>query len=417
MSSNNSWQKVTFDQLCKNISDRIEDPKQSKTDYYIGLEHLDSEDPKISRHGSPQDVSKTKLLFKSGQILFGKRNWYLRRLAVAKRDGICSAHMLVLDPIEGKSIKDFVSLLMFSDDFYEKALMVSAGSMSPTIKWKDISKLEFIIPSIPEQENILNITHKIDDTISKNQNLIEKTTNYIFSKSESLLTKGINHTKFKKINMNNDKTTNIPENWIVSSLESVIGNKKNSLKRGPWGSSLKKSFFVKSGFKVYQQQNAIYTNVEYGDYYIDDDKFHELKDFEVKSGDFIISCSGTIGKIYQIPTQAQKGIINQALLKISINENVMDNNFFKFLFQSFGFQRLFLSSSHGSAMKNVPSIKQIKQIPIFLPPISEQKQISNIILDLNNHLAQQQSHLINLKSLRKSILNSRLTKETSIVTN
>ena len=151
MTSNGSWQKVRFDEICKNISDRIDDPKQAKTDYYVGLEHLDSEDPKISRHGSPQDVSKTKLLFKPGHILFGKRNWYLRRLGVAQRDGICSAHMLVLEPIEGKSTKEFLPLVMFSDDFYEKALMVSAGSMSPTIKWKDLAPLEFLIPSIEQQ--------------------------------------------------------------------------------------------------------------------------------------------------------------------------------------------------------------------------------------------------------------------------
>ena len=140
-----SWQKVRFDQICKNISNRIDDPKQADTDYYVGLEHLDSEEPKISRHGSPQDVSKTKLLFKPGHILFGKRNWYLRRLAVAQREGICSAHMLVLEPIEGKITKEFLPLLMFGDDFYEKALMVSAGSMSPTIKWKDLAKQEFLI--------------------------------------------------------------------------------------------------------------------------------------------------------------------------------------------------------------------------------------------------------------------------------
>ena len=91
MPSNGSWQKVRFDQICKNISNRIDDPKQADTDYYVGLEHLDSEEPKILRHGSPNDIGATKLRFKSGQILFGKRRWYLRKLAVAQREGICSA--------------------------------------------------------------------------------------------------------------------------------------------------------------------------------------------------------------------------------------------------------------------------------------------------------------------------------------
>ena len=70
-----SAQKVRFDQICKNISDRIDDPKEAETDYYVGLEHLDPEEPKILRHGNPQDVSKTKLQFKTDHILFGKRKF------------------------------------------------------------------------------------------------------------------------------------------------------------------------------------------------------------------------------------------------------------------------------------------------------------------------------------------------------
>src|SRR5690348_1846318 len=94
------WYSVRLDEICKNISKRIDNPKESKTNYYVGLEHLDPENPSITRSGTPEDVKRTKLLFKGGHILFGKRNWYLRRLAVADRDGICSAHMLVLEPIE-----------------------------------------------------------------------------------------------------------------------------------------------------------------------------------------------------------------------------------------------------------------------------------------------------------------------------
>ena len=146
---------------------------------------------------------------------------YLRRLAVAQREGICSAHMLVLEPIEDKSTKEFLPLLMFSDDFYEKALMVSAGSMSPTIKWKDLAPLEFLIPSIEQQEEILSLTHKIDDTISNAKNLLEKTKNYMVSRRESLLTQGIGHTKFKKVPWLFEKKIKIPEAWEIKKLNDV----------------------------------------------------------------------------------------------------------------------------------------------------------------------------------------------------
>src|SRR3990172_7111389 len=108
----------------------------------------------------------------------------------------------------------------------------------------------------------------------------------------------------------------LPINWSLVKLSDVVEN----FKRGPFGSTIKKSFFVPTGYKVYEQKNAIYNTIETGTYFINDEKFQELKDFEVCPGDFIVSCSGTIGKIYQLPSNAPCGIINQALLRIRLKE-------------------------------------------------------------------------------------------------
>ena len=400
MPSNGSWQKVRFDEICKNISDRIDDPKQADTDYYVGLQHLDSEDPKISRHGSPQDVSKTKLLFKSGHILFGKRNWYLRRLAVAQREGICSAHMLVLEPIEGKITKEFLPLLMFSDKFFEKALMVSAGSMSPTIKWKDIAPLEFLIPSIEQQENILSITHKIDHAIYNVQNLLEKTKNYEISRRESLLTRGIGHTKFKKVSWLFGKEIEIPEEWEYDRIEHFCNkitsggtpNRDNSDYYGgqiTWIKSgeLKNNFLSKSEEKITEKGLS-----------------ESSAKLFPKNTLLIAMYGATIGKTAILEKDATT---NQAICAILPNTN----------FDSFYLQQLLIS------MKNIlisfgmgagqPNINQqiIKTFHIPLPPLPEQQKIARILSNINEQITQQQSHLTNLKLLRKSILNSRLTKE------
>src|SRR5690554_2912168 len=106
----------------------------------------------------------------------------------------------------------------------------------------------------------------------------------------------------------------IPEDWLVLMLEEMAIS--GGLVRGPFGGAIKKEHFVKSGFKVYEQRNAIYATLSLGEYYIDKKKFLELKRFSVQKNDFIVSCSGTIGKIFQIPGHAPEGVINQALLKI-----------------------------------------------------------------------------------------------------
>ena len=390
MSNNNSWQKVRFYEICKNISDRIDDPKQADTDYYVGLEHLDSEDPKISRHGSPQDVSKTKLLFKPGHILFGKRNWYLRRLAVAQREGICSAHMLVLEPIEGKSTKEFLPLLMFSDKFFEKALMVSAGSMSPTIKWKDIAPLEFLIPSIEQQENILSITHKIDHAIYNVQNLLEKTKNYEISRRESLLTRGIGHTKFKKVQGMFGKEIEIPEEWIIEKLSQVC--------------------------KIYESNN------------ISSDLYIGLEHIEQGTGkllargnnaDFIstkhVFQKGNVlyGKLRPLLKKVwitnENGFCSTDILSIQPNKKI-SVTILSFILLSTNFLSYAVSTSAGTKMPRT-NWTDMKEYKICLPPIPEQQQITLILSNIDKQITRQKSHLTNLKVLRKSVLNSRLTKE------
>jgi len=145
--------------------------------------------------------------------------------------------------------------------------------------------------------------------------------------------------------------------------------------RGPFGGSLKKECFVPKGYKVYEQKNAIYQSTELGKYFINENKFKELIRFKVKPYDFIVSCSGTIGKLFMIPEKAPKGIINQALLIIRINRDLLLEKFFMHLFTSSFFQRLIIKDAKGTAMLNLAGVKDMKLVPVLLPPIREQQAI------------------------------------------
>jgi hypothetical protein len=89
-------QRVKFGQLADCLNDRVDSPSQAGVDRYVGLEHLDPESLAIRRWGTPDDVQSTKLRFRPGDIIFGKRRAYQRKLAVADFEGICSAHAMVL---------------------------------------------------------------------------------------------------------------------------------------------------------------------------------------------------------------------------------------------------------------------------------------------------------------------------------
>ena len=161
--------------------------------------------------------------------------------------------------------------------------------------------------------------------------------------------------------------------WESYSLEKVC----SSIVRGPFGSALKKEYFVnpdETTYKVYEQKHAIQKDAEIGNYYITKEKFNELSRFEVKSGDIIMSCSGTIGELYAIPSGSKKGLINQALLKFTLNEKICVS-FFLFLMDCV--KKDF--TVRGTGLQNIGSVNIIKAMEFGLPPLALQQSFARKI--------------------------------------
>lgn len=143
-----------FDQMATLISNRVDNPAESGVERYVGLEHLDADSLRIRRWGEVTDVESTKLRFQPGDIIFGKRRVYQRKLAVADFEGICSAHAMVLRAKASVVLPEFLPFFMQSERFMERALAISVGSLSPTINWTTLAAEVFALPSIEDQRRI-----------------------------------------------------------------------------------------------------------------------------------------------------------------------------------------------------------------------------------------------------------------------
>lgn len=244
-----------------------------------------------------------------------------------------------------------------------------------------------------------NNPHQMDEFL--NQLKIEK--------AEAIKLKKIAQSNYFPELSKKDLKYDIPDNWIYLPWKTIMSNNKYAMKRGPFGSALKKEFFIEKGIVVYEQGHAINDDPYRHRYYISDEKFKELKAFEVKGGDMIISCSGvTLGRICLLPEDAQVGIINQALLKIDLDEKILLKKYFIMLFRSETFQRLIFDKSLGSAMPNMVGMSELKEIAIPIPSINEQKQIIKDIegrISVCDKVEQSISEsLEKSKALRQSIL-------------
>jgi type I restriction enzyme S subunit len=201
----------------------------------------------------------------------------------------------------------------------------------------------------------------------------------------------------------------LPEGWCWTTWEWTLSFDEGAFKRGPFGSSLTKAIFVSSGYKVYEQYCPINDDCSYARYYITPEKYEEMRAFDVRARDFLISCSGvTLGRITQVPDQCEPGIINQALLRVRLNEHVLNDEFFKWLFRSPYFQRKIFDNATGSAIPNVKGVKELKAIPVPVPPLNEQRVIAERVKQSLKSFREMDSHLHELVSelmkLHQSIL-------------
>jgi len=255
-------------------------------------------------------------------------------------------------------------LQYFFESEYGKHLINSkvSGSVRANLKFSSMCDFELNIGTIEEQQKIISTIDKINKLINAQKQQLEKLDELVKSKFNEMFGDPIDN----------------PKKWEIKTIDYIC----SSIVRGPFGSSLKKEFFVAKGqhtYKVYEQKNAINQNAKIGNYYIDEKRYNILKRFTVNPNDIIMSCSGTIGKFFRIPIDSEKGIINQALLKYTLNEKI---NYQYFLFMM---DKIIITvEKKGSGIKNIGSVKFIKNIKFSLPPIELQNKFAEFVKKVDN---------------------------------
>lgn len=204
------WKMVKFGDIAQNVAVRV-DPADAKTDVYVGLEHLDPSTIHLRQWGHPSDVTGQKLAFKKGDVIFGRRRAYQRKLAVAEFDGICSAHAMVVRAKPKMILPEFLPFFLQSDMFMERAIEISVGSLSPTINWKTLRAQEFPLPPLDEQKRLAEILWAADDTAEAYESVLlslERSVD-VYSDKNFLL-----HEARKK-------KPNIPPGWRIGFLNEI----------------------------------------------------------------------------------------------------------------------------------------------------------------------------------------------------
>jgi type I restriction enzyme, S subunit len=265
-----------------------------------------------------------------------------------------------------------------------------AGLNLPTIK-----SIKIQLPELNEQTKIANFLTAVDEKITQLTQKCDLLTQY---------KKGVMQQIFsQELRFKDDDGRDFPK-WEEKKITNLIKNKKGALKIGPFGSELKRSTFVKTGFKVYGQENIFVNDFNFGDRYITEDHFNKLKANVLHHNDFVISTMGTIGKCAIVPNNIGKGIMDSHMIRLQLNEHIISSDFLSQIFGSYLVLKQVKRLSVGGIMDGL-SIGIINELKFFIPSsLKEQTKIANFLAAIDDKINNAQAQLAAVKQYKQGLL-------------
>ena len=374
--------KYKFEDIIFNITEKKKPVEEDKYNY-IGLEHLESGNLFISKWGSDTAPEGEKIVMKKGDVLFGKRRAYQKKVAISPIDGIFSAHGMVLRPKEDVICKEFLPFFISSEAFLNEAIRISVGGLSPTVNWKDIKELEFDLPSLAEQKVL---AEKLWAAYEVKQSYLK-----MIAATEEMV-------KLQFIEMFGTIESNLYNFPICS-----IGETCEILN----GYAFQSKKYVNEGIRVIR-----IANVQKGFIEDSDPQFYplelasEFEKYTLHEGDLLISLTGNVGRVGLLPKEMLPAALNQRVACIRPKESI--NKVFLFRMMNLDlFEKACIDNASGSAQKNM-STEWLKEYKFLLPPMDEQNKFVSIAQQADKSVFELRKSVDAIDKVIKSLINENL---------
>lgn len=375
------WPLTLFGDVVRNVNDNVRDPLSSDLERYVGLDHLDPESLHIKRWGLIADGTTFTRKFVAGQVLFGKRRAYQRKVAVAEFDGICSGDILVFEPANDQLLPELLPFIVQSDGFFRHALGTSAGSLSPRTKWQDLARYEFALPPLDGQRRIAEILWAADEALEANNAILERLTVLKSVTLESNLSNGGNH-----------EVVDLGELL----LDSQYGTSKRSgTERDGAVPVLRIPNVLKDRLDLSDLSWAILTS-------------DEQERYAAHDGDILlVRTNGNplyVGRSVVVKGVPEGTVFASYLIRLRVDESHIKPDYLNILLNSEYLRRTLRHEIRSSAGNYNINTKGIRRQRIPLPSISGQDQIIQEIKYVDAAIAQCELHITQSQALKTFLL-------------
>lgn len=360
-----------FDEIAYNSTQKVK-PTEADKEHYIGLEHIDGECLYISRWGSDIAPIGEKLVMRKGDILFGKRRAYQRKVAIAPIDGIFSAHGLVLRPKEDVVDKDYFPFFMSSNQFLDRAVQISVGGLSPTINWKDLARQEFTLPSLSEQKVLADklwAAYRVKESYKK---LLAATDDMLKAKFQEMFGDPVKNEK----------------NWYVKSLSEVAPESASNhkLTGTVWNLNLD---MIESG-----------TGLLIEKVYIPHESLNSVVPFDEEN----VLYSKLRPYLNKVIIPAAKGYATTELVPLRPDTTLLNMKFLSYILRSEQFVAFANGIATGTKMPRIP-MAELRKFNCILPPLPLQQQFVEIATQAEATKESLRKSIENIDQVIKSLIN------------
>lgn len=355
-------------------------------------------------------------LIPAGSIIFSKRA-PVGLVAISNNPLCTNQGCLSCIPKDGVDVKYHYYVMSIYGEQFD---LLASGTTFKEISADTFANFKLQCPNYDTQKQIATFLDNKCAEIDALIDIKKKTNALLKERRQSIIyeavTKGLDPTVPMK-DSGVEWIGEIPEGWRVYRLKYLLDSGKDSMKAGPFGSSLTATDMQGSDVKVFNQRTVLDGDFESGDEFVSNDKASELKGFLAREGDILITTRGTIGKTVIVP-DGKKGIIHPCLIKMRINSDLFSRELLCRIFNETNILSEQLKLASNATTIEVIYTQNLLDLYIPVPSIEEQTVIeqhlktecSQLDLLINNNY----SSIQKLKEYRQSLIYEAVTGKKEI---
>ncbi|MHB2025087.1 MAG: restriction endonuclease subunit S [Elusimicrobiota bacterium] len=374
------WRWVKFGDVVRHCKEE-EAPKSG--DRYVAGEHMDTDDLKIRRWGTAGDGYLGPAFhrrFRSGQVLYGSRRTYLRKVAVADFDGICANTTYVLESKDPQIlVPALLPFIMQTERFVKHSIKQSRGSVNPYINFSDIGWFKFALPPVDMQRKIAAVASELED-VCESYGIARSKLNAACAAfiNDSFASFSKQHASQVAADVMEDITVGI----VVKPADLYV----------PQGVGVR----TLRSLNVFPHRFSLEEMIE-----ISREAHRSHNKSALRAGDIVVVRTGRPGDAAVITKELQ-GVNCIDLIIARPGKSIAPYFVTAFLNSQFG-RRMFMAGITGTAQKHF-NIGEFTKLKIPIPPIEQQWRFVDQLRELENGLEKVSRRASNIQGVKRNML-------------